>query len=68
MAACLESVFLIVVSDIIERAASLVLEASKRDKVGEFSTKTTHFHFRHSYAMEAVRWTYLVAVMDSPCA
>ena len=68
MAACLESLFLVNVSDTIISVASLVLEASEDDKDEEFSGKIRFLHCMHSYAMEAAHWAYLFAVTDSSCA
>ena len=68
MAACLESLSLASISNIIRSVASLIHEASESDKDGEFLAKNHFLHFMHSYSKEAAQWTYLVAVMDSPCA
>jgi len=68
MVAGLESLFLANISNIIRSVVLLINEASESDKDGEFLEKKHFLHFLHSYSKEAAQWTYLVAVMDSPCA
>ncbi len=53
MVACLESLFLVIISNSICSAALLVLEAGENDKDREDAAKNQFFRFRRSYAMEA---------------
>jgi hypothetical protein len=68
MIACLESLSLANVSNIIRSVASVLLEASEGDKEEEFSAKNLFWHFLHSHAMQAAHRAYLFADVDSLCA
>ena len=68
MIACLESPSLANISIIRRSVASVMLEVSESDKDEGFSVKMQFLHLLLSYVMEVAHWTYVFAVIDSPCA
>jgi hypothetical protein len=68
MTACLESLPLTDIINIMRSAPSMVVMADVSVKDEEFSAKIDFFHSLHSYAMEATHMNHLFVVTHSPCA
>ena len=66
MTACLESLSLVDINNIMRSVPSLVVVAGVSVKDGEFSAKIDFFYFLHSYAMEVTQRDHLFAVTHSP--
>jgi hypothetical protein len=68
MSACIKSLSLVYISNIIRSIASLVVVAGVSVKDKEFSFENDFLHIVHSYAMEATQRDYLYAGTHSSCA